>query len=398
MTEPARVSMLRSRAPNQHHRVTYAELFFDLVFVFAVTQISHTLLKDLSLQGVLHITLLFLAVWWAWIYTAWVTNWLDPDQPPVRLLLFLLMLAGLVLSTSLPEAFGARGLVFAIAFAAVQVGRSAVTLWLLPAQEAGMRMNFVRILIWLSGSGSGVFWVAGGLAGDQVRFGLWAIAVVIEYCGPVVRFWLPRLGASSIEDWNVEGGHLAERCAGFIIIALGESVLVTGATFAELGWTQANAAAFLASFVGSIAMWWIYFHKGAEAGAERISGAVDPGRLARLAYTYFHMPIVAGVIVTAVANELVLAHPDGQSTAALTLSATGGPLLFLVGTILFKWAIRGWLQLSHLAGIAALLGLAAISSMMSPLGISATATLTLCIVALWEALSLRGGPAAPEAV
>ncbi len=391
MSEAARTSMLRRRAPHQHHRVTSVELFFDLVFVFAVTQISHTLLKDLSPQGVLHITLLFLAVWWAWIYTAWVTNWLDPDQPPVRVLLFFLMLGGLVLSTSLPEAFGARGLAFGIAFAAIQAGRSAVTVWLLPASEAGMRLNFVRILIWLSCSG--VFWVAGGLAGDSLRLGLWVVAIAIEYCGPVARFWLPGLGASSIDDWNVEGGHMAERCAGFIIIALGESVLVTGATFADLAWTQANAAAFLGSFVGSIAMWWIYFHKGAEAGAERISGAADPGRIARLAYTYFHMPIVAGIIVAAVANELVLAHPQEKASIALVLSATGGPLLFLVGTILFKWAVRGWLQPSHLAGIAALLGLAAASWFLSPLEISATATLILGVVALWEALSLRGGPA-----
>jgi low temperature requirement protein LtrA len=394
MSEAARTSMLRFRGPNQHHRVTYVELFFDLVFVFAVTQISHTLLKDFSPQGLLHITLLFLAVWWAWVFTAWVTNWLDPDQPPVRILLFLLMLAGLVLSTSLPEAFGARGLVFAIAFAAIQAGRSAVTLWLLPAKEAGMRMNFVRILAWLSCSGA--FWIAGGFAADRVRLGLWVIAIAIEYCGPVVRFWLPGLGASSFEDWNVEGGHLAERCAGFIIIALGESVLVTGATFAELSWTQDNAAAFLASFVGSIAMWWVYFHKGVEAGAQTITHADAPGRLARLAYTYFHMPIVAGIIVAAVANELVLAHPDGPGSAALTLCVTGGPLLFLIGTVLFKWAVRGWLQLSHLAGIVALLGLAAMSSFLSPLEISIMATLILCVVGLWEALSLRSGPVLPE--
>ena len=110
----------------------------------------------------------------------------------------------------------------------------------------------------------------------------------------------------------------------------------------------------MSAFIGSIAMWWIYFHKGAEAGSEQISKSSEPGRLARLAYTYLHMPIVAGIIVSAVADELVLTHPAGHSDLKTVLSAIGGPLLFLVGTILFKHTIRGLLQLSHGAGIVAL--------------------------------------------
>ncbi len=389
--------MLRQRAPHGHHRVTAVELFFDLVFVFAVTQISHTLLKDFSPLGVLRVTLLFLAVWWAWIYTSWVTNWLDPDRTAVRILLFFLMLCGLVVSTSLPGAFGGQGLAFALAFVALQAGRSAVTLWLLPASEQGMRMNLARILIWMCGSG--VFWIAGGILVDpHARLVLWVIAVAIEYCGPVSRFFVPSLGASTIDDWNVEGGHMAERCAGFIIIALGESVLMTGATFADLAWTGETIAAFAVTFVGSIAMWWIYFHKGAEAGAERISSATDPGRIARLAYTYYHMPMVAGIIVAAVANELVLTHPAGHSEPKTVLCVVGGMWLFLFGTILFKQAIHGRWQLSHLVGLALLLVLAAAGALLSPLWLTVLATLIMVIVAIWEALSLRRGFIAPAGV
>ncbi|MDR3466390.1 MAG: low temperature requirement protein A [Xanthobacteraceae bacterium] len=388
MSESAPSSMLRLRVPHQHHRVTAVELFFDLVFVFAVTQISHTLLKELSPLGVLQVTLLFLAVWWGWIYTSWVTNWLDPDRTTVRLLLFALMLCGLVMSISLPEAFGARGLPFALAFAALQIGRSAVTLWLLPASEPGLRLNFVRILAWLCCSG--VVWIAGGFAAPGPRLVLWIMAIAIEYCGPVARFWLPGLGASAIEDWNVEGGHMAERCAGFIIIALGESVLVTGATFAELTWSGATIAGFVGSFVGSIAMWWIYFHKGAEAGAVRISEAADPGRIARQAYTYFHMPIVAGIIVAAVANDLVLAHPTGPSPPSTVLSVVGGMLLFLFGTLLFKQAIHGRWQLSHLVGLGLLVLLGAAGHLIPPVWLNGLATLIMVVVALWEAVSLRG--------
>ena len=136
---------------------------------------------------------------------------------------------------------------------------------------------------------------------------------------------------------------MAERFALFIIIALGKSIVVTGATFAELTWTAETVGAFLSRFVGALAMWWIYFHKGAEAGSEQISRSSEPGRLARLAYTYMHMPIVAGIIVAAVADELVLKHPGGHSDPKTVLSAIGGPLLFLLGTILFKHTIRGFL-------------------------------------------------------
>src|SRR6266567_6959136 len=393
-TDTARGAMFRTVAPNQHSRVTYAELFFDLVFVFAVTQISHTLLGNFTPSGALHVTLLFLAVWWVWVYTSWITNWLDPEKTPVRLLLFALTLGGLVLSTSIPTAFDGRGLWFAIAYAAMQVGKT-IFLWLSTSPSQSLaRMNAVRITTWLAVSA--VFWIAGGFASGELRLVLWAIALGIEYISPAVRFWIPRYGASSVADWVVEGGHMAERCAGFIIIALGESIVVTGATFADLTWTADNVAAFVSAFVGSLAMWWIYFHKGAEAGSEEISKSSEPGRLARLAYTYLHMPIVAGIIVSAVADELVLKHPDGHSDLRTVLSAIGGPLLFLAGTILFKHVIRGWLQLSHIAGIVALGLLAWFASGLSPLMLSILTTAIMIIVAVWESISLKRGPAEPS--
>jgi low temperature requirement protein LtrA len=181
---------------------------------------------------------------------------------------------------------------------------------------------------------------------------------------------------------------MAERCAGFIIIALGESIVVTGATFGELTWTTENVLAFTSAFVGSIAMWWIYFHKGAEAGSEQISRSSEPGRLARLAYTYLHMPIVAGIILTAVADEIVLKHPLGHSDLKTVLSAIGGPLLFLLGTILFKHTFRGFLQLSHGAGIIALGILAWFAADMSPLILSVATSVLLIVVAVWESVSL----------
>ena len=391
MTDNPHGAMYRQVAPHGHHRVTYAELFFDLVFVFAVTQIAHTLLAHFTPLGVLQVTLLFLAVWWVWVFTTWITNWLDPEQTPVRLLLFAMMLGGLVLSTSIPTAFDGRGLWFAIAYAAMQVGKT-VFLWVsTPPSRMLARMNAIRITAWLSMSA--IFWIAGGLAEGQSRLVLWAIALVIEYMSPAVRFWIPRYGPSSVADWVIEGGHMAERCALFVIIALGESVIVTGATFSELAWSAENVTAFVSVLAGSIAMWWIYFHKGAEAGSEEISKSSEPGRLARLAYTYLHMPIVAGIIICAVADELVLKHPGGHSDLKTVLSSIGGPLLFLFGTILFKYSFRGFLQLSHGFGIIALCLLAWFASELSPLVLSILTTAILIVVAVWESLSLQSDPA-----
>jgi low temperature requirement protein LtrA len=385
-----RGAMFRVLVPDRHARVTNAELFFDLVFVFAVTQLSHTLLHHFTPLGAVQVTLLFLAVWWVWVYTTWVTNWLDPEQTPVRILLFVLMLGGLVLSTSIPKAFEERGLWFACAYAAMQIGRTAFWLLATPRHRTLVRHNAMRILAWLCCSA--VFWILGGLAEGQARLYFWIVAIAIEYVSAAVRFWTPGLGFSSVEAWAVEGGHMAERCSLFIIIALGEAVVVQGATFAELAWTPENVAALLSSLVGSIAMWWIYFHKGAEAGSEKLSKSAESGRLARLAYTYLHMPIVAGIILAAVADELVLKHPTGHSDTKTVLAAVGGPLLFLIGTILFKHAIRGFLQLSHIAGIVAFAAIGWFGHDLSPLWLSILSTAIMIMVAVWESLSLSSKP------
>lgn len=387
MTDNPRGAMFRLLLPDQHNRVTYAELFFDLVFVYAVTQISHTLLGRFTPLGAIQVTLLFLAVWWVWVYTTWITNWLNPELTPVRILLFLLMLGGLVLSTSIPTAFEGRGLWFASAYAAMQVGRTVFWLASIPPHRTLVRWNAIRILVWLSASA--VFWILGGFAQGQSRLVLWTVALAIEYVSPAVRFWIPRYGPSTIEEWSVEGGHMAERSAGFIIIALGEAVVVNGATFADLTWTVETVCAFVSAFVGSIAMWWIYFHKGAEAGSELISKSRESGRLARLAYTYLHLPIVAGIIVSAVADELVLKHPNGAPDLRTISTAIGGPLLFLIGTILFKFSIRGFLQLSHGIGIVALAILAWFALDLSPLMLSILTTAIMIVVAVWESVSLR---------
>src|SRR5258707_11126537 len=173
--EITQMSLMRVRRPHEHHRVTYVELLFDLVFVFAVTQISHTLLGDPTALGLGRTTLLFLAVWWVWIYTSWITNWLDPDRLAVRIMLFALMLGGLVLSSSIPKAFDSRGIAFAVAYTGMQVGRSLFMFYAIPATESRLRRNFVRILVYLLISS--VFWLLGAFADGQTRLYWWITAL-----------------------------------------------------------------------------------------------------------------------------------------------------------------------------------------------------------------------------
>jgi low temperature requirement protein LtrA len=383
-------SLLRRRGGHEDGKVTMAELFFDLVFVFAVTQLSHRLLAHLDLVGALQTALLLFGVWWVWVYTAWVTNWLDPERAPVRLCLFVLMLAGLVLSASIPQAFGERTVTFIAAYVGMQVGRTLFFLWAVRREAKSRRRNFQRILVWLSTSG--VFWIAGAFQHGSAQFLCWVVALAIEISGPAMFFRVPGLGRSTTADWDVHGGHFAERCALFVIIALGESLLVTGATFAERSWDSTTVAAFVVDFLGSIAMWLVYFNIGAGRAAERIEQSGDPGRIARVAYTYVHVLIIAGIIVCAVADEIVLVHP-GHADGAAIAAILGGPALYLLGNLLFKWVTRDGdgPPLSHLVGLALTLALLplALSQHVSALALGAATTGVMMVVAAWETLASR---------
>jgi low temperature requirement protein LtrA len=386
----SRTNQLRTRHGHDHHRVTFVELFFDLVFVFAITQLSHGLLKHLTPLGALQTGLMLLGVWWLWIYTAWATNWLDPEKPAVRLLLFALMLAGLVLSSSIPRAFEDRALPFALAYVFIQVGRTLFMVWAFKRHDASNYRTFLRIAIWLTLAAP--FWIAGALVDASTRLALWTVALAIEYVSPMLYFWVPGLGRSTTTDWRIEGGHLAERCGLFVIIALGESILITGATFTELAWSSSTVAAFVVAFAGSVAMWAIYFNIGAERSSRRLTATDDPGRMARSGYTYMHLPIVAGIILAAVGDELVLHHPDGHDghTDATTLAIIlAGPALYLIGNAMFKRLSAPYFPLSHLAGLALLALLIPTGGFATPLMLSAATSAVLIAVATWEWLSFR---------
>ena len=370
------------------------ELFFDLVFVFAVTQLSHYLLAHHTVAGALQTLVMFMAVWWAWIYTAWATNWLDPDVAPVRLCLILIALLSLVLSSAVPEAFGRYGLPFALAYVAIQIGRTAYTAWAREDFPHGPSTNMARATLYFIVSA--VPWIAGGLDNDPTRrLFWWAAALAIEAAGPWTFYYVPGLGRSTPQEWVISGAHMAERCSLFIIIALGEGIVVTGTTFANLQPGSGAVLAFLSAFVASVTMWWIYFDVGARRGSELIEHDDKPGLIARQAYTYGHIPIVAGIIVLAVADEQALIHPEGQLEPFFVAALIGGSCLFIGGMMIFKRRTGGqrfW-PLSHLTGLGlfALLGLWAVIGHPQPLVLHIAATGLFLVVAIWEWGSFHGG-------
>jgi len=385
--------LLRERKETEHARVTYAELFFDLVFVFAVTQLSHVVLRHPDGPGLIHATVLLLAVWWSWIYTAWVTNWLDPERAPVRLMLFGIMAAALVLAAAIPDAFGERGLAFAAGHVIIQVGRTAFFLWSAWREDLHRR-NFARILSWLLLAA--VFWIAGAFVQGEARLAIWGLALGVEYLSAAVGFWTPGLGRTKSSEWKVEGGHMAERCALFTIIALGESIIVSGSTVMSMPWEVPVMAAFASAFLCSLAMWWIYFSSTAEAASRAIEEAKDPGAIARVAYTYAHILPVAGIIVAAVGDEWVIHHPLGHADFKIAAAVIGGPGLFLLGTLLFKRAVfRRWSR-ARIAGLLSLAALVPVALNLSPLALSALSTLVLAAVGAWESFTPQPAEEPPE--
>ena len=372
------------------HRVTFFELFFDLVYVFAITQLSHGLLEHLDLRGLAETVVLLLAVWWAWVYTTWATNWLNPDSTACRLMLIGVMAGGLLMASAIPDAFGDGGLTFAIAYAAIQVGRSSFILWAM-RDDPVRRANFQRIVVW--NAAASALWVAGGLTSGSARDAAWIAALVVDYAGPAMRYIVPGLGRASTTEWTVTASYFSERFKLFVILALGESIIVTGATFSELEPDPATVLAFATAFAGSVALWWVYFHRSADASEEAMGRSDDRGRIARSAYTYSHLPLVAGIIVTAVGDELMIDHPIGQADLGTIATILGGPALFLAGHALFKYTVFGVISRSRVVAIAVLIVLVPVAFGLSPLAIGIAAMLVVAGVAVHESVFQ---PAAPE--
>jgi len=378
--------IIRTRHEGEQ-RATFFELFFDLVYVFAVTQLSHHLLDDISWAAAAQTAFMLVALYWAWNYTTWMTNWFDPDTVPVRLVLVFVMAASLLLAVAVPEGFGKYALLFACGYSGLQIGRNAFVVAVTP--RGRFNQNFRQILAWSVLSAP--LWVAGGLVDAEAsRWVLWLAALGIDLVGPLAAYWLPGAGSTPMSQWQIEGAHFGERFQLFVIIALGESIVLAGATASDTGLSVEVVTALLLAFLSSTALWWLYFGQVAGAVLERIRGATaeERGQIGRDIYTYLHLPIVAGIVLVAVGDELVIAHPTEALHAGGALVALGGPALFLAG--LMACAARLGQPPRAPRAVATLVLLAAVPLAAGAEGLVVSALLTALLVALVVAEQVRG--------
>src|SRR5918993_2033715 len=329
-------------------RASSLELFYDLVFVFAITQVSHFLIVHLTWSGVLQSLMVLLAVYWSWNYTTWTTNELDTETVPVRLLLLCLMLISLLMSVAIPQAFGEHALLFAGSYVAIQVGRHVFLTFAAAEPGTVERERAGRILMWFVAAG--VLWIAGAFADGPARTALWLGALALDYGAPLVLFWVPRRPRLEGATWNVGTEHFAERFGLFIILALGESIVLIGATTSESDLTPARIVALVMAFLMSAAIWWLYFTSVARLGNHYLEVSEDRTTLARDGYTFLHVVFAAGIILAAVGDELVIAHPTEVLPPNEVVAVAAGPAIYLFALTLFGYRLTGTLSKRKLFG------------------------------------------------
>jgi low temperature requirement protein LtrA len=369
------ISLLRARTGVRG--VTNIELFFDLVYAFAVTQLSLYLFDHPTVEGVIQAAVLFGMVWTIWASTAYLVNWLDPNRLPVRRLLLAIMVVSLISSAAIPQAFGPAGLFIGASYAAVQIGRSLFAIY--ATRHEALERNFQRFFVWSLVGGS--LAILGGLAPGHLREVLWALVVAIDLFSAGVGFYVPGLGRTATREWNLDGAHAADRIQAFVMIALGESVVSIGASltgFKDL--YLGEIMAFLLAFITTVALWWVYFDRSAEFAARALASSPDPGRLARSAFYWAQVPMVAGIIAVAAGDRLLLAQPTQRAGVATASILLGGTAIFVAGHALFKLAIWHHVLRAHVAAIILLLLAIPIAVFLPGLAAAALAIVGLGVV------------------
>ncbi|WBB70274.1 low temperature requirement protein A [Micromonospora sp. WMMD812] len=395
MTTANGVGLLRGGVA-EPQRATFLELFFDLVFVFALTRVSQRLMEDLTggrqmvLPAVGQTTLLLLALWLVWTNAAWVTSRYDPRRLPVQLIMIGLMFASMIMALGVSGAWDDRGLIFAVAYVVAQVGRPAAFLLVLRGRE---RRIPARLVCWHSATGG--LWIVGALVPEApVGGALWTLALAIEYAGLVLGWPTPGLGRSPITRLAIASEHLAERYGQFVLVALGESILLTGVTFDGGRFGVGQTTAFVVAFATTVLLWRIYFF-----GSRRViprAMTAGPGAEARIGAVggYGHLAMVAGILATAVGYELVIRHPSGHLDPAWLGVILGGPALFLAGGGMIEYYTLRRPHWSMVAGLVVLIALAPVVALGPPLAAAVVAVAALAGIAVADAIR---PPATPRA-
>ncbi len=316
-------------AVEEQKRAGYIELFFDLVFVFAFTQVTTMVVEDTSAAGIARAALVLALVWWAWSAYAWLTNAIDVENVATRMCFFGAMLAVFFVALAVPDAYADEGAWFASAYFAVRVLHIALYVWGVradPIQRAAVR----RLAPWFLVAPA--IALVGGFVEDPWRTSLWTVSLALDVVGTL---FAGRAG------FRVAASHFAERYALIVIIALGESIVAIGLAALELERDAVFALAVAVAFAGAAAAWWAYFDFTQVAVERALHAAPEDkrGRLARDVYTFFHYPIVLGIVLVAVAAKKTLGAPTEPLTDGGRATLALGVSLFLLGFVLFRYRV-----------------------------------------------------------
>jgi low temperature requirement protein LtrA len=374
--EGLRMSALRT---DREQRVTPLELFFDLVVVFAFTQVTRLMADDLSWSGVGHGLLVLAALWWAWAGFAWLTNALEPEEGQVRAGMFAAMAAMLVLGLAVPGAFEANAVLFGVAYLVVRLVNLALYL------IAGKRdPGFHRAVVRLAPTAAiGVALIlAAGFADGPWRVTLWVIALVVTYSAALVGHG---------QGWNISPAHFSERYGLIVIIALGESVVSLGVGAAGLSLTAGIVSAAVLGILVIAALWWAYFDVVAVLGQRQLSQArgASRARLARDSYPYLHLPMIAGIVLFALGLELTVEHVDEPLVAVPAVALCGGLSLYFLSHVAMRIRLVYFMRRTSsdapgLIGPGRLVtGLAMLALIPAVLGLPALASLVLVTAVCW---------------
>jgi low temperature requirement protein LtrA len=369
----------RELEPTDEHEVTPLELFFDLVFVFAMTQVTSLLADDPTWGGVLRGMLLVAALWWAWVAYSWLTSAIDVDEGGVRLTMLASFGAMLFVALAVPGAFGDDAVLFGVAYLVVRLLHLVLSARV--ARDDPDRLGALASFVPTAISGALLILVAGFLEGDA-RIALWVVALAIDYLGPAV------VGVG--RGWRVAPEHFAERHGLIILIALGESIIAigVGAGF-ELG-TGVIVAAALGIVVVS-ALWWLYFDVAAMIVRRRLTQVrgLELHRLALHSYSYLHLPMIAGVVLFALGLKTTLDHVDEALDTVPAVGLCGGAALYLLGHIAFIFRATGYVFRRRTIGAAVLLALIPVSLTIPALAALALVGAVCSLIVAYEAIRYR---------
>ena len=365
-------------------RVTPLELFFDLVFVFALTQVTAMLAADPSWEGLARGMLVLAALWWAWAAYAWLTNEVSGEDGRARLVVFVSMGAMILVGLAVPGAFGDDALLFALAYAVVRIGHLGL-FWVAGRADPGVRRAVVTLLP--TATVGPALLVAAAFTDGLVQGALWVLALAIDYGGPLVR---------GVSGYRLHPHHFAERFGLIVIVALGESIVAIGVGAAEEPMDLAIGTAAVLGVAAVAALWWAYFDVVAVVAERRLAEAQGDERaeLARDAYAYLHLPMIAGIVLFALGLKSTLAHVDEPLETVPALGLGGGVALYLAAHVLFRLRNVGDLNVPRL--VVAAIALGAVPLATSTDSLAALAAVTALCAAL-DRLRGRALPRGPLA-